>query len=76
MQKGKLELLMGPMRSNKTEELLRRVAMRREFAHQSVMLFKPSDDTKSALGSSRAAIRTDTARCKRSSSNRAIRGAS
>jgi thymidine kinase len=50
MQKGKLELLMGPMRSNKTEELLRRVAMRREFAHQNVMLFKPSDDTKSAPG--------------------------
>lgn len=50
MQKGKLELLMGPMRSNKTEELLRRVAMRREFAHQSVMLFKPSEDTKSAPG--------------------------
>ena len=38
------------MRSNKTEELLRRVAMRREFAHQNVMLFKPSDDTKSAPG--------------------------
>jgi thymidine kinase len=50
MQKGKLELLLGPMRSNKTEELLRRVAMRREFAHQNVLLFKPSDDIKSGPG--------------------------
>lgn len=50
MKKGTLELLLGPMRSNKTEELLRRVAMRREFAHQSVLLFKPSDDTKSGPG--------------------------
>lgn len=50
MRTGKLELLLGPMRSNKTEELLRRVAMRREFAHQHVLLFKPSDDTKSAPG--------------------------
>ena len=50
MQRGKLELLIGPMRSNKTEELLRRVEMRREFAHQYVMLFKPNDDTKSAPG--------------------------
>jgi thymidine kinase len=45
-----LELLLGPMRSNKTEELLRRVAMRRTFAHQSVVILKPSDDTKSEPG--------------------------
>jgi len=45
-----LELLLGPMRSNKTEELLRRVAMRREYAHQSVMILKPSNDTKSGTG--------------------------
>jgi len=50
MKNGMLELLLGPMRSNKTEELLRRVAMRREYASQTVLLFKPHDDTKGGRG--------------------------
>ena len=50
MKKGKLELLLGPMRSNKTEELLRRVVMRRAYASQDVLIFKPDDDTKSSRG--------------------------
>jgi thymidine kinase len=48
--KKSIELLLGPMRSNKTEELLRRVAMRREYAKQEVIIFKPNDDQKSKLG--------------------------
>ena len=47
---GKLELIVGPMRSNKTAELLRRIETRRQYAKQSVMLLKPSDDTKAAAG--------------------------
>jgi thymidine kinase len=47
---GKLELMMGPMRSNKTAELLRRAEMRRQYAKQNVMVLKPSDDTKGAPG--------------------------
>jgi thymidine kinase len=47
---GTIEIMIGPMRSNKTAELIRRVAMRGEYAHQSVILFKPMDDTKSAQG--------------------------
>jgi thymidine kinase len=47
---GKLELIVGPMRSNKTAELLRRIETRREYAKQFVLLLKPSDDTKAAAG--------------------------
>jgi thymidine kinase len=47
---GKLELLMGPMRSNKTAELLRRADMRRQYAGQYVLILKPSDDTKGKPG--------------------------
>ena len=47
---GKLELMMGPMRSNKTAELLRRADMRRQYAGQYVLLLKPSDDTKGGPG--------------------------
>jgi thymidine kinase len=47
---GKLELIVGPMRSNKTAELLRRIETRREYAKQCVMLLKPSADTKAAAG--------------------------
>ncbi len=47
---GTIEVVIGPMRSNKTAELIRRVAMREEYAHQAVILFKPKDDTKSAYG--------------------------
>jgi thymidine kinase len=47
---GKLELLMGPMRSNKTAELLRRAEMRRQYARQDVVILKPSDDTKGGPG--------------------------
>jgi thymidine kinase len=47
---GKLELIVGPMRSNKTAELLRRIEIRRQFAKQWVLLLKPSADTKGAHG--------------------------
>jgi len=47
---GKLELMLGPMRSNKTAELLRRAEMRRQYAKQYVMVLKPSDDTKGGPG--------------------------
>ena len=47
---GKLELIVGPMRSNKTAELLRRIETRRTYAKQYVMLLKPSADTKAARG--------------------------
>jgi len=47
---GKLEMIVGPMRSNKTAELLRRIETRRAYAKQYVMLLKPSADTKAALG--------------------------
>jgi len=47
---GKLEMIVGPMRSNKTAELLRRIELRRQYAHQYVLLLKPSADTKAAAG--------------------------
>ena len=47
---GKLELMMGPMRSNKTAELLRRADMRRQYAGQYVLVLKPNDDTKGGPG--------------------------
>ncbi len=47
---GNIELLMGPMRSNKAAELLRRADMRRQYAKQYVMVLKPSDDTKGGPG--------------------------
>ena len=47
---GKLELMMGPMRSHKTAELLRRADMRRQYARQYVLVLKPSDDTKGGPG--------------------------
>jgi thymidine kinase len=47
---GKLELIVGPMRSNKTAELLRRIETRRQYAKQHVVLLKPSADTKAAAG--------------------------
>ena len=48
--KGRIEVMMGPMRSNKTAELLRRAEMRRQYASQDVLVVKPSDDTKSRPG--------------------------
>ena len=50
VEMGKLELIVGPMRSNKTAELLRRIEIRRQYAKQDVILFKPSADTKAASG--------------------------
>jgi thymidine kinase len=50
LEAGKLEVIVGPMRSNKTAELLRRIETRREYARQYVMLLKPSADTKAAAG--------------------------
>ena len=47
---GKLELIVGTMRSNKTAELLRRIETRRQYAKQYVLLLKPSEDTKAAAG--------------------------
>ena len=42
--------MLGPMRSNKTAELLRRAEMRRQYASQYVLVLKPSDDTKGGPG--------------------------
>lgn len=50
MTTGKLELLVGTMRSNKTAELLRRINVRAEYAKQDVLLFKPHSDTKAERG--------------------------
>jgi thymidine kinase len=47
---GKIELMLGPMRSNKTAELLRRAEVRRQYAKQYVLVLKPSDDTKGGPG--------------------------
>jgi thymidine kinase len=47
---GKLEAIVGPIRSNKNAELLRRIQTRREYARQYVMLLKPSADTNAAAG--------------------------
>jgi thymidine kinase len=47
---GKIELMMGPMRSNKTAELLRRIEIRRQYAKQHVLLLKPCADTKAPAG--------------------------
>jgi len=47
---GKIELMLGQMRSNKTAELLRRAEMRRQYAKQYVLVLKPSDDTKGGPG--------------------------
>src|ERR1017187_7189101 len=47
---GKLELLLGPMKSNKPADFLRRADMRRQYASQYVMVLKPSDDTKGGPG--------------------------
>jgi thymidine kinase len=50
MTLGHIEVLTGTMRSNKTAELLRRVAVRRQYAKQDVLLFKPCADTKATQG--------------------------
>jgi len=47
---GTLELIVGPMRSNKTAEIIRRTEIRRQYAKQYVLLLKPSDDTKAEPG--------------------------
>jgi thymidine kinase len=45
-----IELILGTMRCGKTAELLRRVAVQRNFAHHDVLVVKPADDTKSGTG--------------------------
>jgi thymidine kinase len=50
MEHGRLVILTGTMRSNKTSELLRLVETRRQYAKQDVLVFKPSADTKAAPG--------------------------
>ena len=47
---GKIETILGTMRSGKTAELLRRIETRRQYASQNVMLLKPRADTKSGIG--------------------------
>jgi thymidine kinase len=47
---GNLELLLGPMRSNKTSELIHRVSIRQEYGHHNVLVVKPTTDTKSGGG--------------------------
>jgi thymidine kinase len=50
VEMGRLEMIVGPMRSNKTAELLRRIEIRRQYAKQDVVLLKPSADTKASTG--------------------------
>ncbi|HLI02860.1 MAG TPA: hypothetical protein VKU93_01210 [Terracidiphilus sp.] len=61
---GKLELMLGPMRSNKTAEMLRRCEMRRQYARQHVVVLKPSDDTKSGPGLVESRNPNGNSRCK------------
>jgi thymidine kinase len=50
MVSNQIEVLTGTMRSNKTAELLRRIEVRRQYAKQDVLLFKPTADTKADRG--------------------------
>jgi thymidine kinase len=50
MVSNHIEVLTGTMRSNKTAELLRRIVVRRLYAQQDVLLFKPCADTKATQG--------------------------
>jgi thymidine kinase len=50
MTQGKLEILAGTMRSNKSAELIRRTEIRRHYAKQDVLVFKPCADTKASPG--------------------------
>lgn len=45
IRQGRVEVVCGSMFSGKTEELIRRIK-RAQFAHQRVMIFKPSLDTR------------------------------
>lgn len=45
IRRGRVEVVCGSMFSGKTEELIRRIK-RAQFAHQRVMIFKPSIDTR------------------------------
>ena len=45
MRRGRIEVICGSMFSGKTEELIRRMK-RAQFAHQRVIIFKPSLDTR------------------------------
>ena len=65
LETGKLEMIVGPMRSNKTAELLRRIEIRREYAKQYVLLLKPSADTKAAAGLVESRNRTAAERWRR-----------
>jgi len=47
---GTLELFLGPMRSNKTSELIRRVSILRKHGLRDVLVIKPVTDTKSGKG--------------------------
>lgn len=47
---GELELFLGPMRSNKTGELIHFISIQRTYGHQNVLVIKPSTDTKSRPG--------------------------
>src|ERR1700691_3774130 len=65
---GKLEMIVGPMRSNKTAELLRRIEIRKQYAKQDVMLLKPPDDTRPRSDWWKAAIATAAERWRLSNS--------
>ena len=65
VEMGRLEMIVGPMRSNKTAELLRRIEIRRQYAKQDVVLLKPSADTKLRREWWRAAIGMAAARWRR-----------
>ncbi len=61
---GKLELMLGPMRSNKTAEMLRRCEMRRQYAKQHVVVLKPSEDTKGGPGMVESRNPNGNSKCK------------
>jgi len=60
---GKLELIVGPMRSNKTLNSAE-IETRRQYAKQYVLLLKPSEDTKAAVGLVESRTRTAAERWK------------
>lgn len=62
MKPGTLACIVGTMRSNKTAELLRRIDIRRQYAKQDVLLFKPSSDTKATRGFIESRNRTGTSK--------------
>lgn len=45
-REGSLQVILGTVRSNKTAELMHRISIRRDYAHEDVLVFKPPEDKK------------------------------